>query len=162
MGIWITKQFEIKETIQRIEAEIENLLEKRQNVPYKISIGQMSPNDRYVKLNQESKYFMNIIKMICYRAETALANLLANYYSRSDDEIRTLVKAIIKQPADLCPDYSNNTLTVTIYPLANNRSQLALAKVLETVNNTNTIYPDSDLTLVFKIATVYSAPKQEF
>jgi hypothetical protein len=114
----------------------------------------MPLNDRYVKLHQESKYFMNILKMICYRAETALANLLAKNYSRSDDEIRTLVKAIIKQPIDLNPNYTDNTLTVTIYPLANNRSQIALAKVLETVNNTKTRYPDTNLTLLFKIATV--------
>jgi hypothetical protein len=101
MGAWMTKQLEIKEDIQNIEDEIEKLLKKRQEIPYKISIGQMPLNDRYVKLHQESKYFMNIVKMICYRAETELANLLANNYIRSDNEIRTLVKAIIKQPVDL-------------------------------------------------------------
>ena len=154
MGNWIAKQFELKENIQNIEDEIEKILQKRNTIPYKISIGQMSPNDRYVKLHQESKYFQNIIKMICYRAETAIANLLAKYYSRSDDKIRSLVKAITKQPADLIPDYMNNTLTVTIYPLANNRSNMALANVLQTLNDTNTVYPESNLTMLFKIATI--------
>jgi hypothetical protein len=154
MGAWIAKQFELQENIRNMEIEIEKLIEKRRAIPYKISIGQMSPEDRYVKLNQESKYFMNIIKMICYRAETAFADLLSNNYCRADDEIRMLVKAITKQPADLTPDYIKNTLTVTIYPLANYRSQKALANVWENINNTNTIYPESDLTLFFKIATV--------
>jgi hypothetical protein len=154
MSNWIIKQFEIQENIQRIEDEIEKLIEKRQAIPYKIAIGQMSSDNRYVKLHQESKYFMNIIKMICYRAETAIADLLANNYRRSDDEIRALVKAITKQPADIIPDYINDTLSVTIYPLANNRSQFALANLVETVNNTHTKYPETDLTMIFKIATV--------
>jgi hypothetical protein len=154
MGNWIIKQFQMLENIRSMEDEIEKLIEKRQAIPYKISIGQMSFDSRYVKLHQESKYFMNIIKMICYRAETALADLLANNYRRSDDEIRALVKAIIKQPADIIPDYMNNTLTVTIYPLANNRSLFALANVLETVNNTNTTYPETNLIMSFKIETM--------
>ena len=56
MGKWIAKQFEIKENIQNIETEIEQLLQKRHTIPYKISIEQMSPDNRYVKLHQESKY----------------------------------------------------------------------------------------------------------
>jgi hypothetical protein len=162
MGVWIAKQFEIKENIRIFESEIEILIEKRKSIPYKISIGQMPVNDKYVKLNQESKYLMNIIKMICYRAETALANLLAKHFSRADDEVRALVKAIIAQPADFVPDYCNNTLTVTIYPLTNLRAQNALANILDIVNDNNYIYPESNLTLFFKIATSDPVPIQEF
>ena len=40
----------------------------------------MPEQNRYNKLKQESKMLMNIIKMICYRAETAVANELAAIY----------------------------------------------------------------------------------
>ena len=57
---------------------------------------------------------MNIIKMICYRAETAVANELgAGLYNAKDDK-RMLVKQIIQNNADLLRDYENKTLTVVI------------------------------------------------
>jgi hypothetical protein len=57
--------------------------------------------------------------MICYRAETAFTNLLANHLKRSDDEIRAPVKTICRQTVDLYPDYQNNELTAILYFLAN-------------------------------------------
>ena len=51
----------------------------------------------YNKLKTESKHLQNIIKIICYRAETAIANLLSCYYRKRSDEIRALVKSIILQ-----------------------------------------------------------------
>lgn len=92
--------------------------------------------------------------MICYRAETALANLLSVHYKRSDDEIRMLVKAVINQTIDIIPGHNENLLRVTIYPLANNRSNVALGKVLEQINDRNTIFPNTNLIMRFNIATV--------
>ncbi len=50
---------------------------------------------RYNQLDGQSKHLQNIIKMICYRSETAFANLMAPYYKKSVNEIRALVKKII-------------------------------------------------------------------
>ncbi len=56
----------------------------------------MADNKRYNKLKTESKLLMNTIKMICYKAETALANLVSNYFKRGEEEKRMLVKQIIQ------------------------------------------------------------------
>lgn len=44
--------------------------------------------------------------MICYRAETAVANILAEHLNVKDgkEEKRMLAKQIISAPADLIPD----------------------------------------------------------
>jgi hypothetical protein len=91
--------------------------------------------------------------MICYRAETAFANILSKHYKRSFDEIRVLVKAIINQTVDLLPDCQNNELIITLYPLANQRSYLAVRNIIETINQTNTIYPGTNFVMKFKITT---------
>jgi hypothetical protein len=150
---WFTRQLELREQIQQKESEINKLIEERKNIPYKIPVAQMPLQDRYVKLNQESKYLMNIIKMICYRAETALAHLLAPHYAHADNEIRALVKAITLLSIDLIPDYSDNKLHIYLYPPANNRSREAIANIIDTVNRTNTIFPGTNLSMVFNIAT---------
>ncbi|MDR2085702.1 MAG: hypothetical protein LBP72_00845 [Dysgonamonadaceae bacterium] len=121
------------------QSPIEKNIKIRKSTPYRIPIAQMSPESRYCKLNQESKHFQNIIKMICYRAETALANQLAPFYARSDDDIRSLIKALIYQTIDLFPDYERKELRVTLYPLATQRDNRAIAEIIDRINDTNTI-----------------------
>ncbi|MDD2477009.1 MAG: hypothetical protein PHI32_14020 [Dysgonamonadaceae bacterium] len=82
------------------------------------------------------------------------ANLLSPHYKRNIDEIRSLVKAIIKQTVDIEVDNVNNRLNITIYPLSNNRSNSALENVLEQINNTETKYPNTNLMMNFKITTM--------
>ena len=161
-GGWFNRAMELTEKMQQTEADINRLTDKRSALPYKIPVGQMNESARYTKLHQESKYLMNILKMICYRAETALADKLAPHFSRADDEIRALVKAITHLSIDLRPDIENNMLHITLYPLANLRSQQAMANIIDEVNASRTIFPASNLVMKFEIATLTSAPSQEF
>jgi hypothetical protein len=158
---WFNKTLEFVEKAEQIEQELAQLIAKRKNTKYKIPLGNMPENERYTKLNQESKYLTNILIMICYRAETALAEILAPHFSRSEDEIRALVKAITHLSIDIFPDTENNLLNITLYPLANNRSQNALAKIIDQVNDTMTVYPGTTLVMRFKIATMGFASSQE-
>jgi hypothetical protein len=160
-GSWFTKTLQMVEKAQQMEQEIERLINKRKHIKYKIPLCEMPENERYTKLHQESKYLMNIIKMICYRAETAMANKLAPHFSRAEDEIRTLVKAITRLTIDIEPDIGNSTLNITLYPMANLRSQNALTNIIEQINDTKTVYPGTVLIMKFKIATMTTAPSRE-
>jgi hypothetical protein len=63
-------------------------------------------------------------------------------------------KPSVSRLLDLYPDYQNNELIVTLYPLANQRSMTALENIMDTLNQSNTLYPGTDLVMNFKIATV--------
>lgn len=147
------KQQRIVEDITELKTEEAVWIAQRKKQPYKIQVGQMNESTRYNKLKTESKHLQNIVKMICYRAETTLAGLLANEYKRREDEIRALVKSMVHTKADIIPDYEKKTLTVEIYSLASNRDNLAVHKVLEILNQTETIFPNSQLKMIFKCAT---------
>ena len=155
---YFNTQLKHSEEIKQMQSKVDTLIEQRKQIPYKISIAQMPEDIRYNKLHQESKHLQNIIKMICFRAETAFAKLLTPYYNRAEDEIRALVKAIINQTIDLFPDYQNKKLYVTLYPLANPRSNYAIQKVIDEINQINTVYPGTSLTLCFKVATIHPDP----
>jgi len=62
----------------------------------------------------------------------------------------------------LIPDEVNKTLTVKLYSLATKKDNLAVQKVCELLNNTQTIFPGTNMTLVFKTATTWLTPNQEF
>jgi len=70
-------QLRLNEELGLLVIEEQQLLSQRKPVPYKIKVSQMPREYRYNKLGTESKHLMNIIKMIAYRSETALANLIA-------------------------------------------------------------------------------------
>jgi hypothetical protein len=148
------KQLKLLEDLEILAKEENDIIEKRKQQPYKIAIGNMPENERYNKLKTESKHLQNIIKMICYRAETAFANILAIDYKKKTNEIRALVKSIIFTKADLMPDYESSTLTITLYALATKRDNNAIENICKLLNDTETVYPGSDLKLVYKTATI--------
>jgi len=154
-----TKQMILLEQIekhQQIEQQLEN---ERSKISPRIRLKDMPQQTRYNKLKQESKMLMNIIKMICYRAETTIANELVIHSLHAKNEKRMLAKQIIQNNADLIPDYNNKTLTVILHTLSAPRFNYAAAQLAETLNQTETIFPGSDLKLIFKISALSNCEK---
>ena len=91
--------------------------------------------------------------MICYRAETSLAIAISSDYKKKVNEMRALTKSLIKTKANIKPDYVNKTLTVEIFSLSTPRDNLAVRNICEILNETQTIFPTTNLMLKYKIAT---------
>ncbi len=159
MPALLTKQTVLLEQIEKHQQTQQQIQEERSKIPPRIKLKDMPLQGRYNKLKQESKMLMNIIKMICYRAETAVANELAASLYNAKDEKRMLVKQIIQNNADLLPDYENKTLTVVLHTLSAPRFNQAAAKLAELLNQTETIFPGTDLQLLFKISTLSNCEK---
>jgi hypothetical protein len=147
------KQVELKESIDNYRLQEENLLMKRAQVKPRLKLCEMPEQIRYNKLKTESKILMNVIRMICYRAESAMASLVSPYLARAIDEKRMLVKQIIQSNADLLPDYINNTLTITLHNLSSNRFNKATQELTSLLNETETIFPGSNLKMIFRISS---------
>ena len=147
------KQSEVKEELQQFETLERELVKQRKLHPYKITIKEMEEKVRYNKLDIESKLFQNIIKMICYRAETSFSILLAANYKKKIHEMRALTKSLIKTKANIIPDYKNETLTVELYSLSNPRDNKATKEVCQILNDSETKFPGTNLKLIYKFAT---------
>ena len=92
------------------------------------------------------------IKMIGYRAETSLASLLRQHLARSDDA-RALLRQVFHNDVDLVPDPVANTLTVRLHHLTQAAHDQAIAQLCTTLNETQTVFPGTNLTLIFKIGS---------
>jgi hypothetical protein len=145
------KQAEYRERIDCLHTEEEELRLLRSRIQRRIKVCQMPEQHRYNKLKTESKLLMNVIRMICYRAESSVAQWIAPYLARSDDEKRMVVKQIMQSSADITPDYENKTLTVTLYALSAKRFNVAANELAMLLNETETVFPGTDLTMIFKI-----------
>lgn len=145
------KQVKIIEQIEAIKAQEKILLEKREQTAPKIKLAEMHTDKRFNQLKPEHKYFINIIKMISYRAETSLLQSLKPFTNAVNHEERMILKQLFTNPADIIPDYPNKTLTIKIKGMAANRYNKAIAQMLEELNKTETIYPQTELVLVYKM-----------
>jgi hypothetical protein len=146
----LDQQSQLQEAIARYEEEIQELMVELKGISKYVKVNEMPVNCRYNKLKSESKLFMNTIRMIVYRAETAIANVLSPSYNRAAEEVRMLVKEIIKNDADIIPDQQNKTLTVRLHSLSTPRANSAAKDLCDILNETETIFPGTDMRLVYK------------
>ena len=96
--------------------------------------------------------FLDTIKMIAYRAETALASSLREGMARSDDT-RAVLREIFVTEADLIPDEGVGTLTIGLHHLTSRASDAAARFLAEQLNATETVYPGTNLRLVYKMVS---------
>ena len=145
------KQIGYKDKIEFYRKQEEELKTQRSQIKPRLKICQMPQQHRYNKLKTESKLLMNVIRMICYRAESSVAQWITPYLAKAENEKRMVVKQIIQSNADLAPDYDNKTLTVTLHSLSANRFNEAAAELTKLLNQTETIFPGTDLKMIFQI-----------
>ena len=134
------------------EQELDEVKAKRRSLPKHITVAELPEGTRFQQLATRSKHFVDTIKIIAYRAETAMAATIKEELNEHHrDEARAIVRAICETEADLTPDAKARTLTVTLHSLANPKHNAAAARLCASLNETETTYPGTDLKMVFEM-----------
>jgi prepilin-type processing-associated H-X9-DG protein len=144
------KKGELQVAIESRRLEIEQLKAKRRTLDKHIPIKDLSETQRFSQLKLEKKHFIDTIKLIAYRAETAMAQIAREPMHRLDDA-RALMRQLYRTAADLIPDQINNTLTVRLHPLTANVHDQAIRHLCDELNATETLFPGTNLRLVYQI-----------
>jgi hypothetical protein len=106
---------------------------------------------RFQQLRAEKKHFLDTIKLIAYRAETALAHLAREKMHRLDDA-RSLIRQLFRTEVDLIPDQQNKNLTVCLHPLTTEVHDQVIRYLCEELTSTETVFAGTDLRLIYEIA----------
>ena len=144
---------QMREEIQALDLEIDSLKQKRKKTEHHIAVTALPEEDRFTRLRTERKHFIDTLKMIAYRAETSMASLLRERLARSGDDARALLRQIFQTDADLMPNLAANTLTVRLHHLTHAAHDHAIEQMLADLNATETVFPGTQLTLVFKLGS---------
>ena len=140
---------QLRENIQTQNALLDDLKKQRKETPRKVPLKDLLQAERYRQLCPESKHFIDTIKMIAYRAESALAGELREHLQR-DDDARALLRRLFVTPANLRPDYIQKTLLVELHRLGSPLQDAAIAKLCEELTATETKFPTTDLKLIYR------------
>lgn len=141
---------ELDRLVEKRDAEIEGLSARIDKLPKQLAIKNVLAPEKIVKLERERKVLVDTIKLAAYRAESALARLVEPFFNRHEEEARKLLKTIFSATADIIPDHRARQLRVRFHGLANPRSTRALSELCDIVNQSETVYPDTDLRLRFE------------
>ena len=147
---FLQRKADLQEEIEHMQNEIQALKGERKDTARHISVDELPEEERFQRLSTPSKHLIDTIKMIAYRAETAMANLLRETMSHPD-EARGLLRALYTSDADLLPDHNSGTLTVRLHHMANRSSDAAIQKLCNELNATKTQFPGTELRLVLKL-----------
>ena len=133
-----------------MQKEADELKAQRRATKRHITCQELPEDARIERLSTQSKHLIDTIKMIAYRAETAMVEIVREKMMRHDDA-RSLLRAIYQTEADLVPDPQARTLTVRLHPLANASSDEAVRHLCAELNSAETIFPGTDLRLICEL-----------
>jgi hypothetical protein len=146
------KKSDLQEVITRLRSEVDELKAQRKATQRHIAYKDLPADARFDRLSTQSKHLVDTIKMIAYRAETAMAQIVRQTMSRHDDA-RNLLRGVYSTEVDLIPDQEAKTLTVRLHPLANASSDQTLKHLCAEINATETQFPGTELRLIYELVS---------
>jgi hypothetical protein len=149
------RKSDLQDGIERLQTAVADLKAQRKATKRHITYGELPEAARFDRLSTQSKHLLDTIKMIAYRAETAMVQTIHQKMARHDDA-RSLLRAIYNTEVDILPDQQDKTLTVQLHPLANQSSDEAVRHLCEELNATETLFPGTELRLIYKLVAAQS------
>jgi hypothetical protein len=149
---FVRRKAALQEEIETLRHELDSLKARRKETSHHITVDELPEEARFRQLSTQSKHLVDTIKVVAYRAETAMANSLREHLKRPD-EARRLLRALYTTEADLLPDPEAGTLTVRLHHSANAATDQVVEKLCEDLNATETLFPRTNLRLVLKLGS---------
>jgi len=153
----VEKNAQLLQSIQVRQKQVEELKVQRKQTPKHVPLKDLPEADRFTQLRTDKKHFIDTIKLIAYRAETALVQVAREQLSRND-EARAVVRQVLENAVDLRPDPGQKTLTVRLHRLTTAVQDQVLQHLCEELTATETVYPGTELRLIYELIGQPKAP----
>lgn len=148
---WQKKKADLVEEIEHLEHELDETKLTIKETSKHIFAENLPEKHAFEQLKPSRKLLMDTVKMIAYRAETAMVGIVREQLARTDDA-RALIRDLLTAEADILPDRDSNSLTITIHSMATARQNRAAWHLLQTLNDADLYYPGTSVTLRYQLA----------
>lgn len=146
----IQKKAESVEAIQAVQTELKRLRAERKATQRKVTIDSLPEALRPTQMLPLNKMLTDSVKMIAYRAETAIVAIL-RHYLKKEDEARALARELFVSSGDIEPDMSANTLTIRIHRMASPVHDRAIAGLLEELTKQEFCHPETGAKMIYSL-----------
>jgi hypothetical protein len=148
---WERQKAGLREEIEELEHTLGALKERMKCTPHHVAWDELPEKQKFERLAPGRKRLTDTVKLVAYRAETALATIVREELSHAD-EARALIRDLFRSDADLRPDEAAGVLEVRVHTLANPRSNRAIQHLLDHLNAAEFTYPGTNLRLTYALA----------
>ena len=134
-----------------LAAELDQLKQQRADSPTHVRAGDLPEQDKLDALPVGGRLFLDVVRMIAYRAETRMMVPVITTQGKKPNA-RRLLRALLTSDANIIPQPAKGILRIQLLGLGSDACDRMLAPLVEELNATRTIYPGTDLTLVYELA----------
>jgi transposase len=148
---WERQKADLQEEIEQLENELNTCKERRGVTPQHLAWEELPEEQKFHRLAPGRKRLIDTVKLLAYRAETALAMIVREELSHVE-EARSLIRDLFQSDADIYPDEAAEVLEVRLHTLANPRSNRAIRHLLDHLNAAEFTYPGTKLRLTYTLS----------
>ena len=127
---------ELRAAISSHKRSIETLCARRPEVPRRVLAGSLEAEQRLDALSRPTRALLDAVRMIVYRAQTALPSAARVLGQRGESE-RCALRGLFRTDASLRPDAAGETLTVKFLRFADPAHDWALEPLFKQLNETD-------------------------
>lgn len=146
---WEKTKVELVEEIHIIEANLNELKAEQKTMERYIKVSELPEDEAFQTISPSKKHLVDTVKMIAYRSETAMANVIAKQCG-SLEQARALLRDVFTSEADLIPDINTKTLTVRVHNLSTRAMDKKLDYLMSVLNDAKMKYPGTNMTLSYE------------
>ena len=141
----------INAEVHTAETTLDAALAAHQAIPARVPLAEVNPGQQV--LDTETKLIHHAIRIAAFNTAQSLARaiLTGTGYTRAADEAHTLIRTALAGSGDIIPDPATATLHIRLDPLPAPRHTAAIDELCRALNDTNTVYPGTGLTLRYSI-----------
>ncbi len=144
------RQLKLAQEVQMLEGQLEEVRLEKKHTAKHVRAGDLDEAQRLDALPKAQRLFIDIIRMIAYRAETCMVPAVANAQGKKANP-RKALQTLFSTDANIIPDHENRILKVQILGSGSRCVDRALAPLLDELTTTETVYPGTDLKLVYEL-----------
>lgn len=149
---WLENKAKLLEEIQEYEKQLEELKAELRDLPHHIQWADLPEEHKFHSLAPTRRRLIDTIRMVAYRAETAMVPLLLDKHTDSP-AARTLLLDLFRSTADIVPEPEQQRLRVCVHrssrPVTDRRYQRLFAQL----NDAQEIYPGTDMVMSYELIT---------
>jgi DNA-binding transcriptional regulator/RsmH inhibitor MraZ len=160
MKKYLRQKAEILQDVELYQNELEVIKQKKKDIPKRIDVKETKPGEDILTVVNDRKQLIETIKMIGYWAESSLANQIRPLMSKPD-EAKSIIRSIYQSNADLIVDKQNNRLCVCLHHSNFAAVDKMMRELFNVLNETQTVFPGTNLKLFYILVSEKSPPIKE-
>ena len=147
---WQRLKAQLLEDIEQFDNQLQQIKRLIQETKKHISFDELPQDHKFQRLGTDRKRLLDTIRMIAYRAETAMVRLIAGP-TVDFTAGRRVMQDLFDSHADILPDKEGHRLTIRVHRTARPATDRILARLFEQLNQCELIYPGTQLQLVYEL-----------